>query len=101
MEGSVQQAHLQAEHRVSARASVQKRLAQSLLDRRNELARDRAADNLVDEHESLVAVLQWLEGEANARHLPGAATLLAQGVVDLARPRRGRSIGDLWRSDDS
>jgi hypothetical protein len=98
MEGAVKQAHFQAEHRVSTRTSVKKTLAQSLLDRRNELPRNRAAGDLVDEDQSLFAVLQWLEGETNARHLPGAATLLAQGVVDLARPGRGRTIGDLRRS---
>src|SRR4030088_764822 len=81
MERAVQQAHPEIEHGISAWATIQHRLAQSLFDRRYELLWNCAASDLVDEDETRLTFRQRLERQANPRHLPEAAPLLSQRVV--------------------
>src|SRR6185436_4165156 len=75
-----------------------RRLPHALLDRRNILARDVAALDLVDELETSAA----LAGDNLHLHfaeLAGAARLLLVGVGQLDRLREILAIGNLRRTD--
>ena len=72
-------------------------LAHAFLDRRDELAGDRAADDVVDELEARAA-RQRLDAQVHLAELAGAAGLLLVAVVAFGRTRdrlavRHRSAG--------
>ena len=79
------------DHRVAGLDAVLERLLDALLDRRDELGRDRAALDLVDEVEALAG--RRLDVDVDDAVLARAAGLADELALDLLGRRRGRSRG--------
>src|SRR6185369_16637874 len=82
--------------RESRNRALGKRMADALLDRRDKLVRDRAADDVVDELEP-AAARERLDPEVDLAELAGAAGLLLVAVVALGRARDRFPVGDRGR----
>src|ERR1043165_1795876 len=90
--------HREVDDREADQGAGLRRLLHALLDRRDVLARDVAALDLVDELEARAA----LAGDDLYLHLAelaGAARLLLVGVGELDRLREILAIGDLRSAD--
>ena len=83
-------------HRVAGDEARLQHAAHALLDRRDELVRDRAALHLVDELEALAA-RQRLDLEEHLAELAGAAGLLLVPAVAFGARRDGLAVGDRGR----
>ena len=83
--------------RVAGDRALGQHLAHALLDRRDELARDRAALDLVDELEARAA-RQRLDAQEHLAELAGAAGLLLVAVMAFGRPRDRLAVGDARRA---
>ena len=95
---AVEQRHLDVDHRVARVDARVERLADALVDRLDVLARDGAADDLVDE---LVAgaLLAGLDLDDGVAVLALAAGLAHEAAVALAAPADGLAVGDLRLAD--
>ena len=67
-------------------------LAHAFLDGRDELARDRAAHDVVDELEARAA-LERLDAQVHLAELAGATRLLLVAAVAFGRPRDRLAVG--------
>ena len=88
----------QADHREPDQPPLGEHGAEALLDRGDELGRDRAAAHLVHELEVLVALGQGLDVAGHAAVLAGAAGLLLVRVVELGALRDRLAVGHLRRA---
>src|SRR6218665_1307607 len=81
------------DHGVAGDRAVGQHLAHAFLDRRDELARDRAAPDFVGEREARAAP-EWLDAQEDFGELAGTAALLLVAVVALGRRGHGLAVGD-------
>ena len=88
--------HAQVMQREAGHRAVGQRLADALLDRRDELARNGAADDLVDELEAS-ATFERLDPQEHLAELAGPAGLLLVAVVPLGGLRDRLAVGDARR----
>src|SRR5688572_13745896 len=79
--------------RKACHGAFDQRLPHALLDCRNELARDRAPDDFINELESLAA-LQRLDSQKDLAELPGTACLLLVTAVAVGGPGNSFPVGD-------
>ena len=86
-------------HRIPGEEALAADLLDALLDRRDEVARDRAAVDVVHELEVLAAG-QRLDADAAVGELPVAAGLLLVAAVGLGLLRDRLAVGDLRRMED-
>ena len=84
VERAVEDAGAEVDHRVAGEEAAHPRVLDPLLDRRHELARDRAAEDVVDELE-VAAARQRLELHLAVAELAVAAGLLLVAAVRLDR----------------
>ena len=96
---AVDQPHPEVDHRVAGVVAVRRRLDDALLDRRPEVERDGAAEDLVLELE-LLAARQRLEDDLAVGELAAAAGLLLVAAVPLGGAVHGLAVGDLGRMED-
>src|ERR1035441_3744246 len=90
--------HAHVDHRVASPRTVVHRVLDALLDRRDELRRDRTALDLVDEVKSFAG--RRLEIDVDDPVLTGAAGLAHEPALDLLRRTFDRlTVGDLWAAD--
>ena len=87
MERTVEQRHLDVDHRVPGVDAGLERLANALVDRLDVLARDRPADDLVDELVA-AALLEGLQLDHGMAVLALAAGLADEATVALGGLRR-------------
>src|SRR5581483_7108551 len=80
-------------HGEPSEGALAQRLAYTLLDGRNELSRDGAADDLVDELESR-SPLEHLDAQEHLSELPGPTRLLLVPAMALRSARDGLAIRD-------
>ncbi len=96
---AVDQPHPEVDHRVSGVVAVRRRFDDALLDRRPEVERDGAAEDLVLELE-LLAARQRLEDDLAVGELAAASSLLLVAAVPLGRAVHRLAVGDLGRMED-
>src|SRR6185436_14213213 len=84
MKGSVVDGRPEIDHWIAGKEPAQPRVLDALLDRRHELTRNRAAENVVDELE-LAAARQRLEFHLAVAELSVAAGLFLVTAVRLGR----------------
>ena len=92
MERPVEHGDPEVDHRVAGEIAAQPRVLDPLLDRRDELPRDRAAEDVVDELE-VGAARQRLDLDLAVAELAVAAGLLLVPAVRLGRRRDRLAIG--------
>jgi hypothetical protein len=88
--------HAHVLQRIAGDGAFVQHLAHALLDGRDELVRDAAADGLVDELEAR-ALLARLDAQPDLAELAGAAGLLLVPVVALGLGGDGLAVGDARR----
>ena len=93
MERAVEDRGAEVDHRVAGEEAAHPRVLDALLDRRHELARDRAAEDVVDELE-VAAARQRLELHLAVAELAVAAGLLLVPAVRLGRRGDRLAVGD-------
>src|SRR4051812_19212090 len=93
MVGPVEDAGAKIDHRVARQEAAQPRILNALLDRRHELARDRAAEDIVDELE-LAASRKRLEFDLAVAELAVAAGLLLVPAVRLGGGGKRLPVGE-------
>ena len=81
---AVVELHLEVDHRVAREEALQARLLDALLDRRDEVLGDRAAEDVVDELE-VRAARERLHADPAVAELAVAAGLLLVAPVGLGR----------------
>ena len=86
----------EVDHRVAGEVAAHARFLDALFDRRNELPRDRAAEDLVDELE-LAAARQRLHPDLAVAELAVPAGLLLVPAVRLDARRDRLAVGDARR----
>ena len=84
----------EVDHRVAGEEALPPDLLDALLDGRDEVARDRAAVDVVHELEVLAAG-QRLDADPAVGELAVAAGLLLVAAMGLGRARDGLAVGDL------
>ncbi len=93
VERAVEDRGAEIDHRVAGQEAAEPRVLDALLDRRDELPRDRAAEDVVDELE-VAAARQRLEPDLAVAELPVAAGLLLVAAVRLGRRGDRLAVGD-------
>ena len=81
---AVEHRHAEIDHRIAGEVAARPRVLDALLDRRHELARDRAAEDVVDELE-IGAARQRLDFDLAVAELAVAAGLLLVPAVRFGR----------------
>ena len=92
MVAAVQQGRLQADHRVARQHALLDAFLEALFDRREEVLRDRAADDLLFEDQPVG--IAGLELDDDVAVLAVAARLLLMLALDLDRLADGLAVGD-------
>src|SRR5688572_24682984 len=96
MERAVEYRGPEVDHRVAGEEAAHARILDALLDRRNELARNGTAEDVVDELE-VAATGQRFELDLAVAELAVAAGLLLVPAVRLGRGRDGLPVGNPWQ----
>src|SRR5712692_8605409 len=95
VERAVHQLHLHIHHRIAGKDAVLQRLFDALLDRTDVFLGDRAADDVVLEHEP-GAGLAWLQVDHDVAVLAAAARLADELALDVLDAFANRlAVGDL------